>query len=242
MQYWDDATKGLILRFESMGFRVWNQGFQGLISRVSGRKTLGFSNEGYQVEQLKNIALIFLQFVTFLTNVSLKTILTVHWIIIQCHEYLCSVMNSYAQLCIVIHTYHYIFRASRVCSEHELSWIAHEFNHELLSMNILTNTDRKQIADVPSSTPKEYLKSRTVVSVPRPPATKEKTPSPPRSCSGKRPKVERERGVNTLASCWRTGHGDHRPTIVSLANHINTSLFTLHLTTPRPTNFYAILQ
>ena len=22
-----------------------------------------------------------------------------------------------------------------------------------------------------------------------------------------------ERGVNTLASCWRTGHGDHRPTI-----------------------------
>ena len=22
-----------------------------------------------------------------------------------------------------------------------------------------------------------------------------------------------ERGVNTLTSCWRTGHGDHRPTL-----------------------------
>ena len=26
-----------------------------------------------------------------------------------------------------------------------------------------------------------------------------------------------ERGVNCLASCWRTGHGGHRPTIVSMA-------------------------
>ena len=23
-----------------------------------------------------------------------------------------------------------------------------------------------------------------------------------------------ERGVNTLASCWRTGRGDHRPTMI----------------------------
>ena len=105
-------------------------------------------------------------------------------------------------------------------------------------MNILTNTDRKQIADVPSSTPKEYLKSRTVVSVPRPPATKEKTPSPPRSCSGKRPKVERERGVNTLASCWRTGHGDHRPTIICLAHHMNSSLFVLHSSLNHTPSYY----
>ena len=32
--------------------------------------------------------------------------------------------------------------------------------------------------------------------------------------------------------CWRTGHGDHRPTLVCLAHHRNSSFFTLHLTTP----------
>ena len=31
----------------------------------------------------------------------------------------------------------------------------------------------------------------------------------------------------TLASCWRTGRGDHRPTMVSLANHVNF-FFVLH--------------
>ena len=47
--------------------------------------------------------------------------------------------------------------------------------------------------------------SRTVVSVPRPPAPKINSPTPNRS--------PLERGVNTLTSCWRTGHGDHRPTL-----------------------------
>ena len=109
MQYQDDATKGMKLRFESMGFRVWNQGFQGLISMVSGRKTLDISNEGCQEDQLKIIVRFFLQTVRFLTNVLLKIIPTLQWIFIQHDEYLYRVMNSYAQLCIVIHTYHYIF-------------------------------------------------------------------------------------------------------------------------------------
>ena len=109
MQYQDNATKGMKLRFESMGFSVWNQGFQGLISMVSGRKTLDISNEGCQEDQLKIIASFFLQTVRFLTNVSLKIIPTLQWIFIQHDEYLYRVMNSYAQLCIVIHTYHYIF-------------------------------------------------------------------------------------------------------------------------------------
>ena len=87
MQYWDDATKGMKLRFESMGFRVWNQGFQGLISMVSGRKTLDISNEGCQEDQLKIIVRFFLQTVRFLTNVLLKIIPTLQWIFIQPHPH-----------------------------------------------------------------------------------------------------------------------------------------------------------
>ena len=35
--------------------------------------------------------------------------------------------------------------------------------------------------------------------------------------------------------CWRTGHGGHRPTLICLAHHMNSSFFTRHLTTPHPT-------
>ncbi len=42
--------------------------------------------------------------------------------------------------------------------------------------------------------------SRTVASVPRPPAPKYTAPTPIPS--------PLEKGVNTLAACWRTGHGD----------------------------------
>ena len=52
--------------------------------------------------------------------------------------------------------------------------------------------------------------SRTVVSVPRPPAPKYKAPppTPPRWRESPTPiPSPLEKGVNTLASCWRTGHG-----------------------------------
>ena len=38
-----------------------------------------------------------------------------------------------------------------------------------------------------------------------------------------------------LCSFGRTGHGGHRPTLICLAHHMNSSFFTRHLTTPRPT-------
>ena len=85
-------------------------------------------------------------------------------------------MNSYAQLCIVIHTYHYIFALLKAYSTLKVGrW---------------------------SPCP--------VLQQPK------KEPQPSSS----------ERGVNTLASCWRTGHGDHRPTMICLAHHMNSSLFT----------------
>ena len=47
-------------------------------------------------------------------------------------------------------------------------------------------------------------------------------PSPPRSPTPIPSPLER--GVNTLASCWRTGHGDQRPTMISKAHHSPPSL------------------
>ena len=35
-----------------------------------------------------------------------------------------------------------------------------------------------------------------------------------------------------LCSSGRTGRGDHRPTLICLAHHMNSSFFTRHLTTP----------
>ena len=69
--------------------------------------------------------------------------------------------------------------------------------------------------------------SKTVASVPRPPTRSKGIHSP----------LQRG-GVGGGAVCLsagRTGHGDHRPTLICLAHHMNSSFFTRHLTTPRPT-------
>ena len=75
--------------------------------------------------------------------------------------------------------------------------------------------------------------SRTVVSVPRPP-TRSKgiySPLPLDLWSLARARTGRGWGWGCIFGCWRTGHRDHRPTMVCLAHHMNSSLFTLHYAT-----------
>ena len=49
MQYRKRFLKPIKLHSESLGFRLRNQGFQGVKPRVSGPKTKGFANERYQL-------------------------------------------------------------------------------------------------------------------------------------------------------------------------------------------------
>ena len=73
----------------------------------------------------------------------------------------------------------------------------------------------------------EANQSRTVASVPRSP-TRSKGIHSPLLRGG-------DGGGAVYFGGWRTGRGGHRPTIVCLVHHINSSFFTRHLTTPRPT-------
>ena len=59
-------------------------------------------------------------------------------------------------------------------------------------------------------------------------------PRPPARSEGIHSPLQRGEvgGGAVYFGCWRTGHGDHRPTLVCLAHHRNSSFFTLHLTTP----------
>ena len=47
MQYCERFLKPIKLQSESMGFRLWKQGFQDVKPRVLGCETKGFANEGY---------------------------------------------------------------------------------------------------------------------------------------------------------------------------------------------------
>ena len=63
----------------------------------------------------------------------------------------------------------------------------------------------------------EANQSRTVVSVPRPPATSNAIYSPLQRGGESRALARRGGGavdgyLFRCAGCWRTGHGDHRPT------------------------------